>query len=156
MTPRAKRSPTPRANRQPLYWASVAVALLGAADSLYLLILKLSGAASMCLGSGGCATVNASPYSRIGAVPVSLIGLLGYLAILGVHFLERRTLFFSENGPLLIFGMALTGVIFSAYLTWVEFAIIGSFCPFCVASAIFITINFVIAIIRLAKQFGSS
>ncbi|MEZ0395519.1 MAG: vitamin K epoxide reductase family protein [Anaerolineales bacterium] len=154
MTPRTQPS-SRRLPHQPLYWISVAIALLGATDSLYLLILKWSGAASMCLGSGGCAAVNASPYSRLGTMPVSLIGLLGYLAIVGVHFLERRQRFFAENGPLMIFGMTLTGVIFSAYLTWVEFAIIGSFCPFCVASAILITINFVIAIIRLAKQFSS-
>lgn len=155
MTPRATRPSPARSSDRPLYWTSIVVAFLGALDSLYLWILKLSGEASMCLGSGGCASVNASPYSRIGALPVSLIGLLGYLAILGVHFLESRSRFFEENGPLLIFGMSLTGVIFSAYLTWVEFAIIGAFCPFCVASAILITINFVIAIIRLVKQLTS-
>jgi uncharacterized membrane protein len=155
MTPRAKRTPPSPSTDLYLYWASIIVAILGAIDSAYLLALKLSGQASMCLGSGGCATVNASPYSRIGLVPVSLIGLLGYLAILGVHGLERRSRAFAENGPLLIFGMTLTGTLFSAYLTWVEFAIINAVCPFCVASAVLITINFVIAIIRLVKQFIS-
>lgn len=155
MKSRPKHTRSPRSTDLSLYWASVIVAILGALDSIYLLALKLSGEASMCLGSGGCASVNASPYSRIGFIPVSLIGLLGYLAILGIHLLERRSRAFAKNALLLIFGMTLSGVIFSAYLTWVEFAIIGDFCPFCVASAILITINFLIAIIRLVKQFIS-
>lgn len=153
MTPRPQRTSPPRSTDLYLYWTSVVVAILGAIDATYLLILKLSGEASMCLGSGGCAAVNASPYSRVGLIPVSLIGLLGYLAILGVHLLERRSRAFAANGPLFIFGMTLAAVLFSAYLTWIEFAILGTFCPFCVASAILITINFIIAIIRLVKQF---
>ena len=43
----------------------------------------------MCLGSGDCSTVNSSRYSEVNGIPVAIIGVLGYLAILAVHYLEK-------------------------------------------------------------------
>ncbi len=133
-------------------WASIVVAILGGLNAAYLLIYKLTSAQAMCLGSRDCSTVNASRYSEIFGVPVSLLGLLAYLTIIGIHVLETRSPFFKENGNLFIFGLSLVGVVFSAYLTYIEFYIIHAVCPFCVASAIFITIVFVLSIIRLVGQ----
>ena len=155
MAHRMKKSTQPKTTDVVLYWVSIALAILGAADAIYLLVLKYSDNTGMCLGSGGCATVNASSYSMVGAIPVALIGLLGYLAILAVHILERNSRQFKENGPLFVFGMSLTGVVYSAYLTWIEFAVIKAVCPFCVTSAVLITLVFILAIIRLVKQFAS-
>jgi uncharacterized membrane protein len=132
--------------------ASFIAAILGGLDALYLLIYKITSAPTMCLGSGDCATVNSSPYSEIRGIPISLLGLLAYLAIIGIHMLESRMDFFKQNGILLNFGISLVGVLFSAYLTYVELYVIHAVCPFCVASAILITIVFIIAIIRLTKQ----
>jgi uncharacterized membrane protein len=155
MAPRLKNARTAQAADKPYYLASIVLSLLGAADAIYLIVLKYTHAPEMCLGNGGCETVNSSAYSQIGIVPVSVIGLLGYLALLGVHFLEPRSAIFRRNGPLFTFGMSLTGVIFSAYLTWIEFYVIHAVCPFCVASAVIITLVFAIAIIRLVKQLAS-
>jgi uncharacterized membrane protein len=155
MAHRVKKTTAPKTIDKPFYWASIVLSILGAADAIYLIVLKYSHNTAMCLGNGGCATVNDSPYSQIGAVPVAAIGLLGYLAILGVHFLEPRIRLFGGNGPLFTFGMSLTGVAFSAYLTYIELYVIYAVCPFCVASAVFITLIFIIAIIRLVKQFES-
>jgi uncharacterized membrane protein len=106
----------------------------------------------MCLGNGGCSTVNASPYSEIYGIPVAAVGLIGYLAIIGSLILENFSSFFEDNGPLLEFGMGLVGVVYSAYLTYLELYVIHAVCPFCVASAITITLCFVFALIRLIKQ----
>lgn len=133
-------------------WASIVTAILGGLDAAYLLIYKLTSAQAMCLGSGDCATVNASRYSEIFGIPVSLLGLLAYLAIIGIHALETRSRFFEQNGNMLVFGLSLAGVVFSAYLTYIELYVIDAVCPFCVASAIFITIIFVLSIVRLMGQ----
>lgn len=133
-------------------WASIVTAILGGLDAAYLLIYKLTSAQAMCLGSGDCATVNASRYSEIFGIPVSLLGLLAYLAIIGIHALETRSRFFEQNGNLLIFGLSLAGVVFSAYLTYIGLYVIDAVCPFCVASAIFITLIFVLSIVRLMGQ----
>ncbi len=135
-----------------LKWASIAAAILGGLDAAYLLIYKLTSAPAMCLGSGDCSTVNASRYSEINGIPISLLGLLAYLAILGLHTLETRGRFFKNNVNLLVFGLSLIGVLFSAYLTYVELYVIHAVCPFCVASAILITVIFILAIIRLIRQ----
>jgi uncharacterized membrane protein len=138
-----------------LYWASVALVILGAADAAYLLIYKLTGNTRMCLGSGGCHDVNFSPYSEIYGIPISLLGLLGLLAMLGVLLAERRLEVASEQGPLALFGMALVGAAYSTYLTYLEIYVIRAVCPFCVASALIFLLIFVLAIIRLVKQTAS-
>ena len=133
-------------------WASIVTAILGGLDAAYLLIYKLTSTQAMCLGSGECSTVNSSRYSEINGIPVSLLGLLAYLAIIGLHALETRSHFFEQNGNLLVFGLSLIGVLFSVYLTYVELYIIHAVCPFCVASAILIAVIFILAIIRLIRQ----
>jgi uncharacterized membrane protein len=135
-----------------LFWGTMILAILGAVDAIYLYIYKLTGNPHMCLGNGGCHNVNFSPYSEINGIPVSMCGLAAYLAIICILFLEARLKLAKENGPLAIFGISLGGVAFSAYLTYLEIYVINAICPFCVASAIIITLIFVLAIIRLVKQ----
>lgn len=136
-----------------LKWASFALACLGAADAIYLLVLKFTQLEKLCIGNYGCITVNNSIYSEIYGIPVSLFGILAYVVIAGIILLEPHLKLAKENGPLVIFGISLAGVAFSAYLTWIEFYVIRAACPFCLASAIFITLLFLLAVIRLGKQF---
>jgi uncharacterized membrane protein len=96
--------------------------------------------------------VNFSPYAEINGIPISVFGICAYLAILCILVLEGRVKIAKENGPLAIFGIGLGGVAFSAYLTYLELYVIHAICPFCVASAIAITLIFILAIIRLVKQ----
>jgi uncharacterized membrane protein len=135
-----------------LFWGSGLFAFFGALDALYLLIYKLTGTVQMCLGNGGCHNVNFSPYSEVYGIPISVFGLSAYLAILCILFLEGRVKIAQENGPLAIFGISLGGVAYSAYLTYLEIYVIHAICPFCVASAILITLIFILAIIRLVNQ----
>jgi uncharacterized membrane protein len=135
-----------------LFWGSIALAILGAADAIYLLIYKLTGNSRMCLGAGGCHDVNFSPFSEIYGIPVSIFGIAAFLAILSILVLEKRLKFAEKNGPLVIFGICLGGVAFTAYLTYLELYVIHAVCPFCVASAVLITLLFILAIIRLVKQ----
>lgn len=132
--------------------ASMLAAILGTLDSIYLLIFKLTSAAAMCLGSGGCSKVNSSLYSEVQGIPVSLLGIFAYLVILSLHVFETSNRFIKKNGALFIFGVSLCGVLFSAYLTYIEMYIIHAICPFCMASAVLITIIFIIAIVRLIQQ----
>jgi uncharacterized membrane protein len=135
-----------------LYWANIISAGVGIFISIYMIIFKLFAIEAMCLGNGGCSTVNSSPYSEVYGVPVAVIGLIGYLAILVTLMLENFSSFFKENGPLFEFGMGLVGVVYSAYLTYLELEVIHAICPFCVASAIAISLCFIFALIRLIKQ----
>ena len=135
-----------------LYRASLALVVIGLLVSIYMTIYKLTSNDSMCLGSGDCSTVNASIYSEVNNIPVAAIGILGYLAILGVLFFENRNSFFRQNGTLMIFGMALTGFIFTVWLIYVEVALLKAICPFCVTSQVAMTLIFIMAVIRLIKN----
>ena len=139
-----------------LYWAAFASSVVGLLVSIYMTIYKLTNNDAMCLGSGGCSFVNASRYSEINGFPVAVVGLIGFLALIAVMLLEGRSEFFSDNGPLLEFGMSLMGVLYSIYLTYLEIYVIRHYCPFCVTSAIAITLVFVLSTIRMIRQISSS
>jgi uncharacterized membrane protein len=128
------------------------LACLGILDASYLLIYKMTSNNAMCLGNGGCHDVNFSPYSQIAGIPVSLFGLGAYLALAVIPLLEGRLRIVKDNGPLTIFGISLAGTAFTGYLTWIELYVIHRLCPFCVASAIIITLIFILAVVRLVKQ----
>jgi len=135
-----------------LYRISVILVVIGMLVSIYMTIYKVTSNDALCLGSGDCSTVNASRYSEVYGIPVATVGIAGYLAILLTHWYERRDKFFEQNGPMLIFGLALAGFIFTLYLIYVEFAILKAYCPFCLVSQTAMTIIFIISVIRLVRQ----
>ena len=131
----------------------IALSIIGLLVAVYMTIYKLTDNNAMCLGSGDCSVVNASRYAEVNGVPVAVIGILGYAAILGVLYLENRAWgFLHENGALLTFGLALTGFIFTLWLIYVETVLIKALCPFCITSQIAMTLIFILATIRLVRQ----
>lgn len=134
-----------------LYRALIALASIGLAVSIYMTVYKLTSNDAMCLGSGDCSTVNASRYAEVNNFPVAGIGVMGYVAILATLYFEKRNKFFRENGTLMLFGMALTGFIFTIWLVYVEVALLKAICPFCVTSQVAMTIIFILVVVRLIK-----
>ena len=135
-----------------LYRALLILTVVGLLVSVYMTIYKLTDNNAMCLGSGDCSTVNASRYAEVNGIPVALIGVLGYAAILALLIFEGRPGFLQQNGSLLVFGLALTGFLFTAWLIYVEVALIKALCPFCITSQIAMTLIFILATIRLLRQ----
>jgi uncharacterized membrane protein len=135
-----------------LYRVSIALSILGILVSTYMTIFKLTDNAKMCLGNGGCSVVNSSSYAEVSGIPVALIGVGGYLAILVILLAENRSKFFKQNATMIIFGLALVGFFFTVYLIYVELALIHALCPFCVTSQITMTILFILSVIRLVRQ----
>jgi uncharacterized membrane protein len=140
-----------------LHTASLALAPTGLLDALYLTWAKLSGATLVCVqGLGDCNSVNNSPWSQLMGIPVAAIGALGYVAILAALLLELRSASLAEYAKLALFGFSLVGTIYSAYLTYIEVAVLNQICPYCVVSALLMTAIFVIAIIRLVRTQDTS
>lgn len=126
---------------------------IGLLDAVYLIILKYSNNKAMCIqGLGDCWSVNISRYSMIGGIPVSVLGALAYLAILALLLLELRGGIWKSQGVMINFGLSLIGVLFSAYLTYLEIAVIHAICPFCVLSAICMLVLFGLNLARLAPS----
>lgn len=135
---------------------AIALTVIGLVVSVYMTIYKLTSNDSMCIGSGDCKTVNASRYSEINIantrIPVAVLGVMGYTAILAVLLLERRIDFLQQNGTLVFFGLSLMGFLFTLYLIYVEIALIKAFCPFCIASQTAMILIFILSVIRVVRQ----
>jgi len=115
----------------------VATAVLAAAGVLiagYLTWVHYAELEPFCVGGGGgCERVQASEYAELAGIPVAVLGLGGYVAILGSLFVPGDAGRFA--GALL----ALIGFGFSAYLTYLELFEIDAICQWCVASAVVMT-----------------
>jgi len=131
---------------------SVFLAGLGVIDGLYLTWVKVSNSSAYCAGIGDCDTVNFSPYADIAGFPVALLGTGAYLAILFLLLIENRTTYLKEYAPIGVFGLSLIGVLFSAYLTYVEVAILRAICPYCVISAVLLVLLLCVATYRVMRE----
>lgn len=125
---------------------------IGVAVSAYLSWVEIAHTQVFCGGSNQCETVANSPYAKIYGFPIAFLGLGAYLVIISLLTLEKRGVFWIQNSPLIIFGMTLVGTLYSAYLTYLEFAVIHAVCPYCIVSAIAMTLLFLISIVRLFRQ----
>ena len=118
-------------------------ALIGLAVATYLAATKLSGQLPACGPLRGCETVALSEYSEIAGVPVALLGA-GFSAVLVMLQLvwwrrgDRRAL-------LVAYGLGLFGMLFAAYLTYLELFVIRAVCVWCVAYAVTIVAGWLVA-----------
>jgi vitamin-K-epoxide reductase (warfarin-sensitive) len=77
-----------------------------------------------------CDIVNRSTYSTVLGIPVALIGILGYLALLGLATLYRD----NAETPMLLLVASVGGLGFALYLTYVEKFILATWCILCLSS----------------------
>jgi uncharacterized membrane protein len=131
---------------------AIALTIIGLLVSVYMTIYAITSNDNMCIGSKDCSVVNASRYSKVYGIPVALIGVGGYAAILAVLVLEGRQTFLQQNGTMVFFGLSLTGFLFTLYLIFVEVALIKAYCPFCIASQTAMTLIFILSVIRVVRQ----
>lgn len=135
---------------QILWLISIIVSVIGLIDSIYLAWVKLGSSTPLfCAPGGGCDVVNSSPYSEVFGIPIAILGAGAYLIYLLVLLYEKRSSTAKYPTLLIQFGIALIGVLYSAYLTYLEISVIHAICPYCVVSAICLTILFVVSLIRL-------
>lgn len=120
-------------------------------DSLYLTWIKLAHD-GVCSVSGGCEVVNTSDYAAIAGIPIALLGAGAYVVMIAILVLEVRNEFFEFNGPMIVFGISLAGVLYSVYLTYLELYVIRAICPFCVVSAVVLTLMLIFSGIRLRQS----
>ncbi|HEY3776127.1 MAG TPA: vitamin K epoxide reductase family protein [Solirubrobacteraceae bacterium] len=113
--------------------------------TIYLVYVHYSGARPICSSKGGdtCLKVQTSVWSKVGPVPVSLIGLIGYIAIFFALLAPDR-----DETRILTVGMTLFGVCFSGYLTYRELFTLHEICEECVTSAVLVTLLFIGAVWR--------
>jgi uncharacterized membrane protein len=121
------------------------LATLGLAVAGYLVYVHYAGIAPVCAIAHGCEKVQSSQWSKLAGIPVADIGAAGYLAILGSLLVP------GESGRLAGLAFTTVGFGFSAWLTYCEIAKIHAICPWCVTSAVLMTLLMVVAAVRFLR-----
>jgi len=129
--------------------ASAVVALAGLAISAYLTAVHYTGGTPLCAIAEGCAAVQDSRYAQLAGIPVPLLGIAGYAAILATLVRD------GEAARTATAFLSLAGFGFSAWLTWVEVVELSAICTWCVASAVCMTLLAALACARLLAPAGA-
>jgi uncharacterized membrane protein len=126
------------------------VAALGVGVATYIAIADSGGGAPACLAGGsGCQTVADSSYSHLAGINVAVLGIFGYVLLLASSFFANDAARFGG------FLVALGGFGFSVYLTYIELLKIEAVCQWCIASAVLMTVLFLLNATRLIGYAGA-
>lgn len=126
--------------------AAAAVAVAGIAVSGYLLISYARNIAPVCL-AGPCAEVATSSYARFLGIPNAALGLMLYVAVAFVATAAASRASARYWASPVLFGLAAFGVTFSAYLTWLQVAVLQAVCAWCALSAALWVVLLVLSIV---------
>ncbi|HET9074607.1 MAG TPA: vitamin K epoxide reductase family protein [Solirubrobacteraceae bacterium] len=124
-------------------------ALVGLGIAIYTTVVHYVGSGALLCGANGatssCAQVQFSQYNNVAGIPVSDLGVVGYLTILAS--LRVR----SDLGRAAGFGVALSGFLFSLYLTYREAFSLHTYCEWCLGSAFCMTMLTVLLAVRYVR-----
>ncbi len=119
------------------------LAVVGLGVATYLTVIHYAGINPACTAGQSCIKVQTSQWSKLAGIPVALLGLIGYVGILGTLLIRDR-----EETRLATLGLTVVGFGFSAYLTYRELFSIHAICEWCASSAVIMTILLICAITR--------
>lgn len=104
---------------------SIGLSVVGLGIASYLTYVHYAGIESVCAIAHGCVKVQTSEWSMLAGVPVALLGLLGFVGILGALIVD------GEYGRLAAVAFTWVGLAFSLYLTYREIFSIEAICIWC-------------------------
>ena len=125
-----------------------ALALAGIFLALYLLLYKLGMIGALTCSVGSCETVNTSKWAKFLGLPVAGWGVAWYVATFALALASIQERFAeSKTISLAMLFLTSTGLLFSAYLTWLELFVIHAICQWCVVSAILVLVMFILIVL---------
>ena len=128
--------------------AIAVMALLGLLLSVYLTLYKLGVTGPLMCGAGdSCERVQTGPYGDLFGIPVAAYGVAAYAVLLAVAMVGIQPQWLNRPEPSRwLAWLALPGVLFTAYLKFLEIFVIHAICRWCVVSAVLIVAIFVTAL----------
>lgn len=138
----------PSTNQNVIFTLLVLVGLVVAG---YLAYIETTQSLAVCGPVGDCNTVQASDYATILGIPIAILGLINYIAVGLLWFMQNRVR--EEQHQLVwlgLMGLTFVGTIFSIYLTALEIFIIRAICAWCLTSAV-VTALLLVGVSRLAE-----
>ena len=129
----------------------VSANLIGFLDSFYLTVKHYLNSPLNCSVLAGCDKVTASAYSSIYGIPVSLLGVIFYILLFILFFtflfLPVQNLAKKQKIVRFIVFAGFLGVVFSAWLLFLQIFIIKALCLYCIISDTAAAIIFVLSLI---------
>ncbi|MFL5402556.1 MAG: vitamin K epoxide reductase family protein [Gemmatimonadales bacterium] len=139
--------------------SAAVLSLAGLFISAYLYLYKIGKIGTLACGTGGCETVQLSPWSRLGGLEISLIGVAGYATLLVLSLVSLHPQRALQRWPATALALlAGVGVCLTIYLTYLELFVIHAICRWCVASGVIIAATFAVALLdqrRLSRARAS-
>jgi uncharacterized membrane protein len=124
----------------------IVLAVIGLGIASYVTYVHYAGIKPACTAGESCTKVQTSVYSELLGVPVALMGLIGYIAILVSLLIPE-----SETSRFATLILTLGGFGFSGYLTYRELFSIHAICEWCVTSAGVMTILMGLSVWRFLR-----
>lgn len=121
----------------------IVIAAIGLVDASYLTLKHYTGGPLPCVITSGCEVVTTSSYSVVAGVPVALGGAVYYLVmlIMGIIVFETRSIRWIHR----LAWCSIAGLLASAYLLYLQAAVLQAYCIYCLASAGSSTLLFLVA-----------
>ncbi len=115
--------------------------VVGLVDTVYLSYhaIKRTDVACWWFPAEWCKKVQYSKFSKTFGVPNPFLGLLMYLAIIGLTYFAAIGL----AAPWLVKAVVVFGFLFSVYFTFIQAFVLRAFCTWCVISAANFTAMFI-------------
>lgn len=132
---------------QPPAWVQTALpilAVIGLGVAAYLAYVETQAVAAVCGPVGDCNAVQTSEYAYLFGIPIGVLGVLGYVAILTAWVWGKWQ--GDKRAALALLAMSAFGVLFSIYLTYLEPFVIGAVCAWCLTSAVVMTLLLVASV----------
>ena len=126
------------------------LSLVGLFVSLYLTLYHYGVIGTLSCSVGSCETVQTSRYAMLMGVPVAAWGVASYVVMLALAMASDTDRWADSRAPLMLLAaVSGWGLLFSAYLTYLELFVIHAICQWCVISAILVTGVFVASVVAL-------
>lgn len=152
MTSKTKSKSKAASKEKKAYFKPVLLILsaVGLVLSAYLAYLHFTEAqAAFCAAGSECDAVRQSGFSTMMGIPVAVFGIFGYALIIVFTLISIS----KRQRWLYLYVFALSGITFSAYLTYVELFVIKAICTYCIVSALIITAIFLMLLFRKSEYY---
>jgi uncharacterized membrane protein len=132
------------------------VGLIGVFLAAYLTLYKVGAIDQLVCQTGSCETVQLSRWATFLGLPVAAWGILFYAVLLALALIGLQARLADSRGvSLALLAWTGWGVLFSAWLTYLELFVIRAICQWCVVSALLVVIAFTLSLLDFARRRAS-
>ncbi|MBN1217413.1 MAG: hypothetical protein JXM69_00675 [Anaerolineae bacterium] len=134
-------------------WVVPVLAVLGLGVATYLAYVEITHVEAVCGPVGECNIVQTSPYAQIMGIPIAVLGMLNYIAVIFLWLIQKFVPGRLANlSVLALAALTFGATLFSIYLTCLEIFAIHAVCAWCLSSAIISTLLMLLVVMPITGE----